>query len=59
VLIALKGLFSLLNKEKMKALGSACHPDDESHAFSVNPPKMFPFVDLMTVKVLEIPSHLR
>jgi len=42
----------------MKALGSAYHPDDESHAFSVNPPKMFPFVDLMTVKVLEISSHL-
>jgi hypothetical protein len=58
MLIALKGLFSLLTREKMKALGSACHPDDESHAFSVNPPKMFPFVDFIIVRVLEIPSHL-
>jgi len=53
VLIALKGLFSLLTKEKMKALGSALYWLDEFHAFSMNPPKMLPFVDLMTVKVLE------
>jgi len=41
----------------MKALGSACHPDDESHAFSVNPPKIFPCSDLITVRIFSKPSH--
>ena len=56
--INLKTLFSLFTKEKINASGSAIYCPTEFHAFSVNPPKMFAFVDLMIVSVFETPSHL-
>jgi len=55
---ALNGLFSLLTKEKINAFGSATNPPDEFHAFSVNPPKILPCSDFITVSVFAIPSHL-
>jgi hypothetical protein len=58
VLMTLNVLFSLFTKEKMKALESFTCALVESHAISVNPPKMLPFVDFMIVRVFALPSHL-
>jgi len=55
---AVNGLFSLLTKEKINAFGSATNPSVDFHAFSVNPPKILPCSDFITVSVFAIPSHL-
>jgi len=56
--MTLNVLFSLFTKEKMKALESITYLLVESHAFSVNPPKILPLVDFMIVRVFALPSHL-
>ena len=55
---ALNCLFSLLTKEKINAFGSTTNPLVDFHAFSVNPPKILPCSDFITVSVFAIPSHL-